>query len=42
MQVSKIIAIAEVKDDLDAGENFYESRAHGVGGYFRESLIHDW
>ena len=41
MNIKEVIAIEEVKADLDNGEKFYESQAFGVGAYFRDCIIAD-
>ena len=41
MNIKDVIAIKEVKYDLDKGELFYESQAFGIGTYFRDSIISD-
>ncbi len=41
MNIKDVIAIEEVKSDLDNGEDFYESQAFGIGSYFRDSIISD-
>ncbi len=41
MTIKDVIAIKEVKSDLDKGEPFYESQAFGIGLYFRDSIISD-
>jgi len=41
MNIKDVIAIEEVKCDLDNGEDFYESQAFGIGSYFRDSIISD-
>lgn len=37
----KISLLREARDDLLAGQRFYESRAPGLGRYFLEHLIAD-
>jgi len=41
MRIKKIVAIEEVKDDLDAGVEFYDLQELGVGSYFRDCMIAD-
>jgi hypothetical protein len=41
MNVKDVIAIEEVKTDLDNGEDFYEAQAFGIGSYFRDCIIAD-
>jgi len=41
MNINNVIAIEEVKYDLDCGEKFYESQEIGIGVYFRDSIISD-
>ncbi len=41
MRIKKIIAIEEVKNDLDVGEEFYDLQELGVGSYFRNCIIAD-
>lgn len=35
MNIKDILAIEEVKGDLDDGEEFYDSQEIGIGAYFR-------
>ena len=41
MNIKDVIAIEEVKSDLNDGEDFYESQAFGIGAYFRDCIIAD-
>ncbi len=41
MNIKDIIAIEEVKGDLDDGEGFYDSQEIGIGTYFRDCIISD-
>jgi hypothetical protein len=41
IEVNDIVAIKEVKDDLDKGEAFYNFLSMGKGDYFREQIISD-
>ncbi len=41
MKIKEVIAIEEVKCDLDDGENFYERQESGLGAYFRDCIITD-
>lgn len=41
MNVNNVIAIDQVKYDLDAGEEFYNLSEPGIGAYFRDCLISD-
>ncbi|MCP4376416.1 MAG: type II toxin-antitoxin system RelE/ParE family toxin [bacterium] len=36
-----MIAIEEVRGDLDDGEEFYDSQELGIGTYFRDCIISD-
>jgi hypothetical protein len=35
VNIKDILAIEEVKGDLDDGEEFYDSQEIGIGAYFR-------
>jgi hypothetical protein len=37
----RIQILPEAREDLIAGYQFYESRAAGLGSYFRDSLLED-
>jgi hypothetical protein len=41
VEVKDIVALKEVKDDLDKGEEFYDFLSKGKGDYFREQIILD-
>ena len=41
MNITDILAIEEVKGDLDDGEEFYDSQEIGIGAYFRDCIISD-
>ncbi len=41
MKISRILALEEVRFDLNDGEAFYEMQSPGLGQYFRDSLIAD-
>lgn len=41
MNIKDILAIEEVKGDLDDGEEFYDSQENGIGTYFRDCIISD-
>ena len=41
MNIKSIIAIEEVKGDLDDGEEFYDLQEIGIGTYFRDCIISD-
>ena len=41
MNVSRIIPLKQVKNDLIDGEQFYDLLQGGLGTYFRDSLISD-
>ncbi len=40
-RINTIIALKEVKKDLDRGESFYEIQESGIGKYFRDCIISD-
>jgi len=39
--INAIIALKEVKTDLDRSESFYEIQESGIGKYFRDCIISD-
>lgn len=41
MKVDSVVAIEEVKSDIDAAEQFYHSKESGIGAYFRDCIIAD-
>jgi plasmid stabilization system protein ParE len=41
MNVAKVIAIAQVEDELADAEEFYKAQAFGIGTHFRDSLVAD-
>jgi hypothetical protein len=41
MKIIRILALEEVRFDLNDGEAFYEMQSPGLGSYFRDSLIAD-
>jgi len=41
MNIKNIIALKEVSNDLKLGEEFYEKQNHGLGSYFKDSIISD-
>ena len=41
MNIKDIVAIEEVKSDIDSGEEFYETQSDGIGSYFRDCIISD-
>lgn len=41
MNIKNILALKEVSHDLKIGEEFYEKQNHGLGAYFRDSIISD-
>ena len=40
-RIKSIIALKEVKGDLDKGEYFYDIQELGIGRYFRDCIISD-
>lgn len=41
MDIKNIVALEEVKIDLEIGQNFYEKQNFGLGNYFKDSIISD-
>lgn len=41
MNIKNIVALEEVKIDLEIGQNFYEKQNLGLGNYFKDSIISD-
>jgi len=41
MKVDSVVAIEEVKSDINAAEQFYNSKGSGIGSYFRYCIIAD-
>ena len=41
MNIRKMTALKQVKDDLAEGRRFYDSNEKGIGDYFYDSLISD-
>ena len=39
--IRRVEILAAAEDDLDAGEQFYEEQAPGLGDYFLDSLLSD-
>ena len=41
IDVKDIIALEEVKIDIEIAKNFYEAKSKGLGEYFKDSIISD-
>jgi hypothetical protein len=41
MKITDVKVLEEAFEDLEAGRDFYEERAQGVGAYFAASLVGD-
>ena len=41
MTIRNVVALEEVKADLEQGEAFYEAQEPGIGAYFRDGIVSD-
>ena len=40
MTIKNVIALEEVATDIKIAELFYEKQNKGLGGYFKDSILH--